>query len=471
MAKEKKTKGQLLEEKLKRKTESAWKTGRKQEIMLFAREYKDFFSKCKTERDVAKFIVETAKKEGFVDLDTVKKYKAGLKVYSVFHNKSVILGVLGKKKPSKGLKIIASHLDSPRIDLKPNPIYEDQKLALLKTHYYGGIKKYQWVNIPLEIRGVIFKENGEKVDICIGSKKEDPVFVISDLLPHLGKDQLKKEGKKVVEGEELNVLIGNVPFEDENVAEQVKLNILKILNNTYGLKEEDFVSAELEIVPALEPKDIGFDRSMVGAYGQDDRAHVFASLKAILMSKPEYTSLACFFDKEEIGSETNTGAQSAFLEIFVSKLLDLESDKVNYSKLYDLFKKSEALSADVDAALNPTYADVQDLKNVPRLGNGVCLTKYTGSGGKYDSNDAHAEFVSKIRNLLNKNNIPWQTGELGKVDQGGGGTIAMYLARRGMNVVDFGVSVLGMHSPYEISSKADIYYAFRAFVAFFNLKN
>ena len=291
------------------------------------------------------------------------------------------------------------------------------------------------------------------------------------MLPHLGKDQLKKEGRKVVEGEELNVLIGNVPFEDEKVEEQVKLNILKILNNTYGLKEEDFISAELELVPALEPRDVGFDRSMIGAYGQDDRSHIFTTLKAILMSKPEFTALACFFDKEEIGSETNTGAQSSFLESFISKLLDLESDKINYSKPYELYRKSEVLSADVDAALNPTYADVQDLRNVPRLGNGVCLTKYTGSGGKYDSNDAHAEFVSKIRNLLNKNDIPWQTGELGKVDQGGGGTIAMYLARRGMNVIDFGISLLGMHSPYEIASKADIYYAFRSCVAFFNMKN
>ncbi len=470
MAKETKTKGQLLQKKLSKIDKSAWEFGKKQEIILFSKDYKDFLSECKTERDVAEFLVKNARKEGFKDIDVVRKYKEGLKVYSVFNKKLVVLGILGKKKPSDGLKIIGSHLDSPRIDLKPNPLYEDQGIGLLKTHYYGGIKKYQWVNVPLELKGVVFTNDEKKIDISIGSKKEDPVFVISDLLPHLGKDQANRKGYKVVEGEELNVLIGNIPFEDEKIEEKVKLNILKILNEQYGIKEEDLVSAELELVPALEPRDVGLDRSMIGGYGQDDRSHVFISFKALLTANPTYTVLTCFFDKEEIGSESSTGAQSLFLENFVSKLLDLEGCEVKYSTLSEVFRKSEVLSADVDGAFNPTYPDVHDPKNSTRLGHGLCLTKYTGSGGKYNANDAHAEYVSKIRTLYNQNKVPWQAGELGKVDFGGGGTIAAYLAHRGMNVIDTGISVLGMHSPYEISSKADIYQAFRAFSAFLNLK-
>ncbi|NLK00207.1 MAG: aminopeptidase [Clostridia bacterium] len=459
-----------LADRLTLKKKSIWEStdqGERKKIFDFAEDYKEFLDKSKTERETVDYLVESAKKSGFVNLDELwddGDLPQGAKFYKSYHGKAAILGVMGKEDLSRGFRLVGSHVDVPRLDLKPRPLYEKSHLALLKTHYYGGIKKYQWAAIPLALHGVVFLKDGERVEIIIGEQDRDPVFTVTDLLPHLAKEQNERKLREGIKGEELNILVGNTPMEGEGFKEKIKLWILNHLNEAYGMIEEDFVSAEIEIVPAIKARDVGFDRSMVGGYGQDDRICVYASLKAVEgLELPERTAMAAFFDKEEIGSTGNTGMQSRLLDDVVSTLKDLSGIETPQSRIYS---KSEALSADVAAGMDPTWEDVMDPLNAPHLGFGVCLIKYTGARGKVETNDAHAEFISKVRSLLNENNIIWQWGELGKVDEGGGGTIAQFLAGLNINTVDCGMPLLSMHSPFEISSKGDLFMGYRAYRAF-----
>lgn len=461
-----------LEKKLKWERKNVWTKVEPQEkewIFRLGEEYKEFLNRAKTEREAVEVIVEQARAAGFVELSALEaggSLSPGQKFYVVNRGKMVILGVWGQAPLTAGLRLVGSHLDAPRLDLKPNPLYESENLALFKTHYYGGIKKYQWPSMPLALHGVVVNARGEKLKLAIGERPEDPVFTITDLLPHLAQDQMKKTMAEGIPGENLNVLVASIPYEDEEVKERVKLAVLEYLHQTYGLVEEDLLSAELEIVPAGPARDLGFDRSLVGAYGQDDRACVFPSLKAILeLDRPFNTALALFVDKEEIGSMGNTGAQSRFLELVVARLCALAGLTGPQSVLHVL-NQSQALSADVIAAEDPSYEGVMDKRNAAALGCGVVLTKYTGSRGKYDANDAHAEFLGQIRSLFNSAGVIWQIGEMGKVDQGGGGTIAQYLANLGIETLDCGPALLGIHSPFEVASKADIYMAYKAYKAF-----
>lgn len=455
-----------IEKRLGYKNVDAWtkiSDEEKEKVSQFGEDYKDFMTKCKTERETAEKIIEIAEKNGFINIEKVTNLKPGSKVYYNNKGKSVVLAVIGKESMQKGIKAVASHIDSPRIDLKPNPMYEDGGLALFKTHYYGGIKKYQWVTIPLALHGVIVKANGEKINIVVGEDENDPVLYITDLLPHLGKEQMEKKAAEAVTGEALNAVVGSIPLSEEV---GVKPNILKYLNEKYGIVEEDFLSAELELVPAYKPRDIGFDRSMIGAYGQDDRVCAYTSLRAILeLEVPERTAVAIFADKEEIGSMGNTGLQSRFFENAIAEILEKYEGSTDI-KLRRVLANSELLSADVNAAFDPTYPEVSEKQNTAYLGKGVCVTKYTGSRGKGGSNDANAEFVGKVRKLFNENGVIWQTGELGKVDMGGGGTVAQYAANYGMEVLDCGVALLSMHAPYELSSKVDVYMAYKAYKVF-----
>lgn len=425
--------------------------------------YKDFLRCCKTERECVCFAEKLAKENGFVPFDKSKKLSAGDKVYYVNRSKAIILAVIGKESIDKGVKIVAAHIDSPRIDLKQNPLYEDSELAYFKTHYYGGIKKYQWTARPLSLHGVVMLRSGEKVEVNIGEDEGDPRFVITDLLPHLARNQMSKKANEVVTGEELNILIGSRPFRADEGSELVKLNIMKILNEKYGMTNSDFLSAELEAVPACDVHDIGFDRSMVGGYGHDDRVCAYPALTSILkVSAPEHTILAVLTDKEEIGSEGNTGLKSSYMAYFIADLARMQG-----FEMHDVLSKSECLSADVNAAFDPTFASVYEKNNASFINRGVVMTKYTGAGGKSSTSDAGAEFVSKMRNLFEDNDVIWQAGELGKVDEGGGGTVAKYIANLDVDVVDVGVPVLSMHAPYEVISKIDIYMAHKAFEAFF----
>ena len=449
------------------KKESVWKTitsKKEKEIHSFSENYKQFLGVSKTERLCAQNVVEELKKNGFKDITTCQKLVTGDKIYKFFKEKVVLAAIVGKKKDE--WQLLCSHLDSPRLDLKPNPLYEDSDLALLQSHYYGGIKKYHWVNIPLAIHGVIHTKKGKKIVVDIGEKDDEPKVIISDLLPHLARTQMKKTADKVVEGEELNIIVGNKPLDDKDkeLKEFVKLNTLKILNDEYGLEEEDLSFAELELVPIGKPVDIGFDKSMIGAYGQDDKVCVYTTLKAMIDCKlTKKTAVAFFADKEEIGSVGDTGAQSFVLQTFAQEYLEKTALKLTSGAL---FENSKAISADVTVALNPTYKDVSDPKNCALLGKGVSIDKYTGSGGKFMSNDASAEFMNQVRQIFIKNKIVHQHSELGKIDVGGGGTIAMFLSRFGMSCVDVGPAVLGMHSPCEITSKADIYEAYLFYKAF-----
>ncbi len=471
-----KTKGKKLQETLTHKWKNVWETldsSEKEKVFAINDEYKDFLDKGKTEREGAKEVINLATKKGYISIDEIRekgiKLTPGMKVYANNKDKAVALFVLGKESLEKGMHIVGSHLDAPRIDLKQSPLYEDSDFALLKTHYYGGIKKYQWVTMPLALHGVAIKSDGEKVNIVIGEDENDPVFFITDLLPHLAKDQMEKKMGEGITGEGLNVLIGSIPYDDGDLSERVKLNVLNILNEKYGIKEEDFTTAEFEIVPAGKSRDVGIDRSMVGAYGQDDRACVFTSLKAILdvEETPNKTAVALFVDKEEIGSVGNTSMESKFFENTVSELIDLTEKKYSELIVKRALANSCVLSADTLAGFDPNYPEVLDKKNSPFIGNGVTLVKYTGVRGKGGSNDANSEYLSKIRKIFNDNNVVWQMGELGKVDQGGGGTIAYILANYGMEVVDCGVPLLSVHAPYEIASKADIYMTYRAYNAFY----
>ena len=390
----------------------------------------------------------------------------GDKVYYVNREKSVYAAIMGNKPVEAGLNIIGSHIDSPRLDLKPNPLYEDNGFAYFKTHYYGGVKKYQWTTIPLSIHGVIVKANGEKVTINIGEEESDPIFTITDLLPHLAQEQMEKKLKDGIAGEDLNLLIGSIPIGDEKTTERIKLNVLKILNDKYGITEKDFVSSELELVPAFKARSLGFDRSMVAGYGQDDKICAYTSLRALLDTvTPAKTAVCIFADKEEIGSMGNTGMESHVFDTFISELLN--KTNTNRPNLLDkVFCNSKMLSADVDAGLDPIYASVSEKNNAAFLGMGVGLNKYTGARGKSGASDANAEFVAQIRNIFESNNIAYQVSELGKVDTGGGGTIAYILANKGVDVIDCGVPVLSMHAPYEVTSKFDVYEAYRAYAAF-----
>lgn len=464
-----KEKTEELSKRLTLKNELVWdKLGVKErkEVFSFAENYKEFLDRAKTEREAVNEIINFARKNDFRDINDSLE---GNKFFKVNRNKGIALAVLGEKPLTEGVRIVCSHLDSPRLDLKQNPLYEKTDLAFLKTHYYGGIKKYHWVSRPLALHGKIVKKDGTELDLKIGENPDDPVFTITDLLPHLAKKvQFEKKFSEAIIGENLNLLSGSIPFPDQEAKERMKLQILEFLNNKYGLIEEDFVSAEIEIVPAEKARDIGWDRSLIGAYGQDDRVCTYASLEAIVnMNSPKTTVISLFVDKEEIGSDGNTGAKSRFLEVFIDELIDAGGMKKKVGDVRKILWNAKAISADVNGALDPDYESVHEKRNAARLGFGLCITKFTGSGGKYSSSDASAEYLGWIRNMFNKNKVIWQTGELGKVDEGGGGTIAKYLASYGMEIVDCGTSLLGMHSPFEVSSKADVYMTYRGYETFF----
>jgi len=434
-------------------------------VFNFNEGYIDFLSRVKTEREAVDYIVKTARQKGFADIDNVNQLEPGQKLIVTAKGKICGLLVIGNRPLEEGVNMVASHLDSPRLDLKARPIYEADGVTLLKTHYYGGIKKYHWVSIPLALHGVVVKKNGQKIEICIGEKEDDLVFTIADLLPHLGKEQMKKKASEVISGEGLNALAASMPLKEaEN--DNIKKYFLQLLKERYDIEEDDFTSAELQLVPAYAAREVGLDRSMVGAYGQDDRVSVYTSLQAILeVEKPERTALCLFVDKEEIGSTGNTGLQSLLIENIMAEVL-YKAGQHDYFKLRKCLTASYALSADVNAAVDPNYPEVFEKMNCSFLSDGVVLTKYTGSRGKVESNDANPEYLGAIRALFDNHNVVWQVGELGKVDLGGGGTVARYMAYYGMEVVDCGVAVMGMHSPFEVVSKVDVYMAYQAYQAF-----
>lgn len=428
----------------------------------FCEGYKAFLNSSKTERKCVSFFVSEAEKRGFEPFDRTKKYSSGDRVYLNNRGKSVIFAVMGRRPVSDGLRISAAHIDSPRLDLKPNPLYESDDLALFKTHYYGGIKKYQWTALPLSLHGRVIKRSGEAVDVSIGENEGEPRFCVTDLLPHLATNQMKRTLNEGIKGEELNILIGSRPFNRDEGSDLVKLNIMKLLNDKYGIVEADFLCAELEAVPAIPVCDIGFDRSMIGGYGHDDRVCAYPAAMALFDTEaPEYTSVVILADKEETGSDGNTGMQSSCFKYFAGDLA--QSCGCDGRAVLSC---SKCLSADVNAAFDPTFSDVLDKNNASYLNRGVVVTKYTGARGKADTSDASAEYMGWVCNTLSDANVQWQTGELGKVDLGGGGTVAKYIANLNVDVVDVGVPVLSMHSPFEIVSKLDVYSAYMAFRAF-----
>lgn len=443
-------------------------------IFKFSQEYKNFLDLGKTEREVVNITKLTAEENGFVDISKKDTLKAGDKVYFINRGKNIVLVIIGEQDITNGINYIVSHIDSPRIDIKANPLYEEIELAFMKTHYYGGIKKYQWATIPLAMHGVIILQNGEKVEITIGENENDPIFMIPDLLPHLwGKSQAERKAPNVLLGEELQILVGSIPLymKEGETKELIKNNILSILKDNYNISEEDFVSAELELVPSGKARDLGFDHSLIAAYGQDDRICAYTSLKAIIdfKSVPKHT-LVCFLaDKEETGSNGSTGLQSTYLEFFTSEIIyKLKGDSSNFL-LQKVLWNSRALSSDVNAAMDPIFKSVHDPMNAAKLNYGIVVTKYTGARGKSSTNDADAEYVAQIRDILNKNNINWQIGILGKVDEGGGGTVATFLAQKGIKTIDVGPALLSMHAPMEISSKLDVYETYRAYLAFYQM--
>lgn len=445
----------------------------RKKVMDFAEDYRKFISKCKTERECVKEFERLAKQAGFQELNELiaegTQIKAGDRIYVNHMGKAMALFVIGEQDLEKGMNILGAHIDSPRLDLKQVPLYEDTEMAMLDTHYYGGVKKYQWVTLPLALHGVFAKKDGTTVEVNIGDKPEDPVFGISDLLIHLSAEQMEKKAAKVIEGEKLDLCIGSIPKEDSEEKEEkeaVKQNILRILKESYDVSEEDFLSAELEVVPAGAARDYGFDRSMIMGYGHDDRVCAYPSFQAILdLKKPETTGVCLLVDKEEVGSVGATGMHSRFFEDTVAEILNLRGEFSELS-LRRAMRNSSMLSSDVSAAFDPNYPEVTEKRNAAYFGKGLVFNKYTGSRGKSGSNDANAEYMAKIRNILEKRNITFQTSELGKVDQGGGGTIAYILANYGMQVIDSGVAVLNMHAPWEIISKVDLYEALLGYQAF-----
>ncbi len=464
-----KTAAEQLKEKLFLKNQNAYDVCEKGEIdsaYSYCKDYMKFLDIAKTERESVTEAVRILEENGFVPFEYGKKYVSGDKIYVNNRGKALYIIVMGEKSLEEGISIAASHIDSPRIDLKQHPLYEDGGMAFFKTHYYGGIKKFQWVTIPLALHGVIAKENGEVINVCIGEDDSDPVFYITDVLPHLGKDQSSKTLGSAFTGENLNVLVGSRPFDDENISEKIKLNILSLLNEKYDVTEADLLSAELSLVPAAKARDVGFDRSLIGAYGHDDRVCSYPILTAAIESAKNgctYTSVTILADKEETGSDGNTGMQSFAFE---NMLYELALNAGANPRI--MFANSKCLSADVNACFDPNFAEVYEAKNSAYINKGVVVTKFTGSGGKSSTNDAHAEFVAYIRKVFNEADVLWQTAELGKVDQGGGGTVAKYISKLDVDTIDIGVGVLSMHAPFEVVSKMDVYMAYKAFLAFFD---
>lgn len=463
-----KTQAELLKEKLYMEKKNAYELMSEKEIAEcydYCEGYKKFLDECKTERESVDFAVKYLEERGFKSFEYGKEYKTGDKFYLNNRGKAIYIVVMGEKPLEEGVRIAAAHVDSPRIDLKQNPLYEDDGFAFFKTHYYGGLKKFQWVTIPLSLHGVIVKKDGTVVNVRIGEDESDPVFYITDVLPHLGRDQASKTLGSAFNGEMMNVLCGSRPFDDEKVKD-VKLNILKLLNEKYGIEEADFLSGELCVVPSIKARDLGFDRSLIAAYGHDDRVCAYPILTACAdldeNAVPTYTTVTIFADKEETGSDGNTGMQSFAFEDMLKELCENASQNVR-----KMFANSTCLSADVNACYDPNFSEVYESRNAAHINKGVCITKFTGSGGKGGTNDAHAEYVGFIRNLLDENNVVWQTGELGKVDQGGGGTVAKYISKLNADVIDVGVPVISMHAPCEVVSKTDVWSAYKAFKAFF----
>lgn len=431
----------------------------------FGRGYMEFLDNAKTEREAVAHIAQVARKKKYVHFNEVKQIKSGQKLFINYKDKVCAMLVVGQEPLEEGVNIIASHIDAPRLDLKARPLYEADNMALFKTHYYGGIKKYQWVGIPLALHGVAIRKDGQKLHFKLGEDPGDIGFTIADLLPHLAKDQMEKKASEVIKGEDLNILVGSHP-DAEAEGDAIKKRVLKLLKEQYQMEEDDFTSAEFEVVPAFPAREIGFDRSMIGAYGQDDRVSAYTSLQAILdIEKPQRTAICLFVDKEEIGSTGNTGLQSLLIENIMAELMH-KSGQTEYYYVRKALASSNALSADVNAAVDPNYPEVFEKLNCSFLSQGVVMTKFTGSRGKSDSNDANPEYLARLRKVFDEEGVIWQVGELGKVDLGGGGTVAQYMARYGMEVVDCGVALLGMHSPFEVASKADIYMAYKAYKAF-----
>lgn len=465
MSEEKKLSEQLKEKLFSAKKNAVYRMS-DSEIEVcdnFAEDYKKFLDSAKTEREAVETTVKILEEKGYKEYKTGSGLKAGDRIYRVNRGKAVICAIIGSEPIEKGVRLCAAHIDSPRLDLKQNPVYEDCQTAFFKTHYYGGIKKYQWTAIPLSLHGVIVKSNGEKITVRIGEDENDPVFCVTDLLPHLATEQSKRTLGQGIKGEELNIIIGSRPFRQDETSEAVKLNILNILFEKYGITESDFISAELEAVPSFKAKDVGFDRSMIGSYGHDDRVCAYTAFRATVdfEGTPEHTAVTVLTDKEETGSDGNTGLCSSYLKYFIE---DLASEFGQDGRT--VMSASQCLSADVNAAFDPTYSDVYERNNCAYINKGVCVTKYTGARGKSGTSDASAEFVGTIRNLLDSKNVIWQTGELGKVDIGGGGTVAAYIANLNIDTIDVGVPVLSMHAPFEIVSKIDTYMAYRAFSVF-----
>jgi len=463
-----KTMGEVLKEKLFNENKYGFELvseEEKKDIFDFCEGYIDFLNICKTERESVKEVIRILDKNGFKNIESMSSLSKGDKVYYNNRNKAIYASVIGNIE--KGFNIIGSHIDSPRLDLKPNPLYEDTGMAFLKTHYYGGIKTYQWVNIPLSIHGVFAKASGEVVEVNIGEEENDPVFTINDLLPHLSKVIDDRKAGDAIEAEELNILVGTIPFKDDKVKEKVKLNILSILNEKYGITESDFTSAELELVPAFKAKSLGFDRSMISAYGQDDRVCAYTSLKALLSTEnPERSAVCIFADKEEIGSVGNTGMYSRTFDNFINLILE-KTNNNKFGMLEKVLCNSRMLSADVTGAYEPNFSTYFEKNNESYTGKGISIIKYTGSASKGGASDANAEYVGFIRNLFENNNIAYQVSEMGKIGVGGGGTIAYILANKGIDVIDCGVPVLAMHSPYEVTSKFDVYTAYKAYEIFY----
>lgn len=465
MSKEKKSASKELKKTLFYEKKNSYSLMENDEIKKtnsFCEGYKEFLNLAKTEREANVYAIKAAEAKGFKEYKPGMGLRAGDKIYVNNRGKAVILAVIGTAPLEEGARICAAHIDSPRLDLKQCPLYEDSEIALFKTHYYGGIKKYQWTAIPLALHGVVVLEDGTQINVVIGEDENDPVFVVSDLLPHLASEQMKKSASQVIAGEDLNIIVGSRPFKDDEGSELVKLNIMSILNEKYGIKEEDFLSAELEAVPAFKAKDLGFDRSMIGAYGHDDRVCAYPALEAILNARNVVkTAVTILTDKEETGSDGNTGLQSSYLKYFFEDIANefgLRGTTV--------LSHSECLSADVNAAFDPTFPSGFEKKNSAFINYGVCVTKFTGARGKSGTSDASAEFVGRVRSLLNQNGVIWQTGELGKVDAGGGGTVAAFIANLNVDTIDVGVPVLSMHAPYETVAKTDVYNAYRAFKVF-----
>ena len=461
-------------QKLAYKRQNVWERLTEQEkalTMSFGEEYKKYLNAAKTEREAIGAAVNELRGAGFVPLGEKVQLKAGDKVYAVNRHKSLVAAVIGRQTPEAGFNLLGAHVDSPRLDLKPQPLFEDEGLALFKTHYYGGIKKYQWLSIPLALHGVVIRSDGSTVPVTIGEAPGDPIFTITDLLPHLAKDQMEKKMSEAVPGESLNVLVGGIPLKDSELKDRYKLRVLTFLHENYGFCEEDLISAELELVPAWPARDAGLDRSFIAAYGQDDRVCVFTALRALIDTfSPSRSAVLLLTDKEETGSYGNTGMDSSFFEHTMGEIVARCTNAYSDLLLRRALANSFALSADVNVGLDPNFGDVVEKMNTARLGCGVVLTKYTGSRGKSSTSAAHAEVVAAIRRIFNSNGITWQTGELGKVDQGGG-TIAHIMAGHGMDVLDCGVPLLGMHSPLEVASKADIYMAYQGYRAFLTSKD